>query len=415
MDASLPILPVATDTPGSLSGLGADLHGKQLDRGAYGGFGRMLDQAHTALSAATDSSPAQSLEAGKLIRQLQLLPQGGKLLPLLQQVLDGAATRGVDPQQVLARIAAQLEQLGSNTDLEPAEAIATALQQLVDETAALPAPAVSTALTVVAEGDESATGARPGDAPLERTLARNPSRPAGAVDTMERMPFNDTHRETTSYATDRALLQSQQTAQAPHQGQTELATVLAAIRRLNGDGKPALADSPLRPESIASPVSSAVAPTTSATATSGLPTLNLATPFNQGGWDQALGERIQWMVSQKLQGAQLKLNPAHLGPMEVRVQMNNDQASIQFTSAHAVVREALETALPRLREMFESAAVELVDVDISDQSSAERQRTGAEPAVAGRHRDEDQDADAEMLLESPLAGVLNSSRIDLFA
>ena len=82
------------------------------------------------------------------------------------------------------------------------------------------------------------------------------------------------------------------------------------------------------------------------------PTLGLDVPVQQPGWDRALGERIQWLVGQRLQGARIQLNPAHLGPMEVRIQVQQDQANIQFSSAHSVVREALEAALPRLRELL---------------------------------------------------------------
>ena len=127
-------------------------------------------------------------------------------------------------------------------------------------------------------------------------------------------------------------------------------------------------------------------------------------PVQQANWDQALGERIQWLMGQRLQGAQIKLNPAHLGPMEVRIQVQHDQASIQFSSAHAVVREALEAALPRLRDMFESAGVELLNVDVSGQSLAHQQGApeGRE-APTWKRLASGPDEGGETVLETPVS------------
>jgi flagellar hook-length control protein FliK len=107
---------------------------------------------------------------------------------------------------------------------------------------------------------------------------------------------------------------------------------------------------------------------------SALPTATLDTPLRQPGWDKALSERVMWVVNQKFQGVELKLNPAHLGPIEVRVQMQNDQAQVSFVAQHGPVREALEAALPRLREMFNANGFNLADVNISQHSFAEQQR-----------------------------------------
>ena len=124
-------------------------------------------------------------------------------------------------------------------------------------------------------------------------------------------------------------------------------------------------------------------------------------------------EGIGPAFAQKLQGAQIKLNPAQLGPMEVRIQMQHDQASIQFTSAHAVVRDALEAALPRLRDMFESAGVQLVNVDVSGQSIAHQQAApeGREPPAWKRFAGAGEDGGVALMerpaavAETPRAGI----------
>ena len=105
-------------------------------------------------------------------------------------------------------------------------------------------------------------------------------------------------------------------------------------------------------------------------------------PFRQSGWEAALGERLVWMTSQQLQAAEIRLNPPHLGPMEVRIQFGSDQAQIHVASQHAVVREAIETSIPRLREIFDNAGVQLGDVNVSQHSFAQ-QRQPRDPAGAG--------------------------------
>ena len=153
-------------------------------------------------------------------------------------------------------------------------------------------------------------------------------------------------------------------------------------------------------------------------AATSLPGTQVSVPFQQPGWDQAVGERVLWMVNQKLQGAEIKLNPPHLGPIEVRVQLHQDQAQVNFTAQHAVVREALEAALPRLRDMFQGQGMALVNVDVSDRSLAE-QRERAEGEGRGARGEVAGIGDEALIGEDePLAMIRTlppDRAIDLFA
>ncbi len=147
-----------------------------------------------------------------------------------------------------------------------------------------------------------------------------------------------------------------------------------------------------------------------------LPATADAVPLGQAGWDRALGEQVQWMVGNRLQGAEIRLNPAHLGPMEVRIQMQNDQANITFTAQHGVAREALEAAIPRLREMLGESGLQLNNVTVSDQSLAEQRRQdtqafqahGSSTPVAG-------DAEEEPVTVTVTPLREGSGSIDYFA
>jgi hypothetical protein len=108
------------------------------------------------------------------------------------------------------------------------------------------------------------------------------------------------------------------------------------------------------------------------------PMLSVDSPVNSARWSGDLGKNIQWMMNQSINGAQMRLNPQQLGPIEIRLQMENGQATVAFTAQHAATREAIDAAIPRLREMLIEQDVNLVDVNVSQHSFAEQQQQQSE-------------------------------------
>ena len=103
--------------------------------------------------------------------------------------------------------------------------------------------------------------------------------------------------------------------------------------------------------------------------TGSMPTMSstLSTPVQSPNWSQGVAERVAWMAQGNFHTAEIKLNPAHLGPMEIKLSISDDnKASVTFVSAHAPVREALDAAVPRLREMLENQGLSLADVDVAE-------------------------------------------------
>lgn len=96
--------------------------------------------------------------------------------------------------------------------------------------------------------------------------------------------------------------------------------------------------------------------------------LSVPTPIRDQNWAGDFGQKIVWLASSDKQSAQLTLNPPHMGPIEVSLNMNKGSATASFVSASAEVRDAIETALPRLREMFASAGIALGQTNVSAQS-----------------------------------------------
>ncbi|MGE9764209.1 flagellar hook-length control protein FliK [Pseudomonas sp. PDM20] len=93
-----------------------------------------------------------------------------------------------------------------------------------------------------------------------------------------------------------------------------------------------------------------------------------AVSVQQNGWTDQVVDRVMWMSSQNLKSAEIQMDPANLGRLEVRIHMTGDQTQVNFVSANANVREALDSQQHRLREMFNQQGMQL-DVNVSDQSA----------------------------------------------
>ncbi|MGV3742211.1 MAG: flagellar hook-length control protein FliK [Burkholderiaceae bacterium] len=91
----------------------------------------------------------------------------------------------------------------------------------------------------------------------------------------------------------------------------------------------------------------------------------LAPPVGTPAWDQAVGQKIVWMVGGAQQSASLSLNPPDLGPMQIVLNVSNSQANATFVAAQPEVRQALEAALPKLREMLGDAGIQLGQTNIN--------------------------------------------------
>ncbi|MBE9609957.1 flagellar hook-length control protein FliK [Chitinilyticum piscinae] len=105
---------------------------------------------------------------------------------------------------------------------------------------------------------------------------------------------------------------------------------------------------------------------------------HLAEPVGSKGWGDALAQRVGMMLGRKEQQIDMQLNPPHLGPMEVKLTLGNEQASVVFTSQHAAVREALAAATPRLTALLADQGIQLTDVQVASDSLQQHQQQAAQ-------------------------------------
>ena len=112
--------------------------------------------------------------------------------------------------------------------------------------------------------------------------------------------------------------------------------------------------------------------------------VNQPLAMHQNGWSEEVVNRVMYLSSANLKSADIQLEPAELGRLDIRVNIAADQpAQVNFMSGHAGVREALEGQMHRLREMFAQQGMGQVDVNVSDQS---RNWQGQGQEQQGQHR-----------------------------
>ncbi|MDN3682640.1 flagellar hook-length control protein FliK [Vibrio tapetis subsp. quintayensis] len=119
---------------------------------------------------------------------------------------------------------------------------------------------------------------------------------------------------------------------------------------------------------------------------------------------EQLAERVQMMLSKNLKNIDIRLDPPELGRMQIRMTMNNDVASVQFTVANQQTRDIVEQAMPRLREMLAQQGLQLADTSVQQQNAGQQQQS---QYVAGQNgqqgrKNGDNDADGELGLDNPL-------------
>ena len=140
----------------------------------------------------------------------------------------------------------------------------------------------------------------------------------------------------------------------------------------------------------------------------------ISAPVGSPAWDTGLGEQMVWMSAQKNHVAELHLNPPDLGPLQITLTVNNDQASAQFVSHHAAVREAIEAALPRLKEMLADAGITLGNATVSADSSRDQSGTGGARQGSGAVL-EDASADSAGPLQRGSLQWWHRGSVDVFA
>ncbi|UNP87595.1 flagellar hook-length control protein FliK [Aeromonas encheleia] len=102
-----------------------------------------------------------------------------------------------------------------------------------------------------------------------------------------------------------------------------------------------------------------------------LPHLRLATPEAPA----QLHQKVNLMLADKLQQAEIQLDPLGLGKMKIQIQIDaSNQANVHFVVQHGQTREMLEQAMPRLRDMLAGQGIQLGQTLVQQQPQQQPQQ-----------------------------------------
>jgi len=140
-----------------------------------------------------------------------------------------------------------------------------------------------------------------------------------------------------------------------------------------------------------------------------LDSASVQTPIqvNKDVASEQLAERVHMMMSKNLKHIDIRLDPPDLGKVHIRMHMNGDTTSVHFTVASHHARDALESSMPRLREMLSQQGVQIGDTAVQQQSSQQQNgyaASGGEQSQNGRSasdssfNDENDESDVKLTM-----------------
>ncbi len=157
-------------------------------------------------------------------------------------------------------------------------------------------------------------------------------------------------------------------------------TELQETGMVSGDVRKTKPPSALPPAQSA-PVTSAVAPSLHSSSAppapqAANPVFTVNAPVLDPAWEAAVNDRVVWLAGRNIPSAEIRLNPAELGPLQVQLSVDEKAVNVTFNAAHAVTRDALESALPRLKDMLLENGMSLEGANVNDHGVGHRESGG---------------------------------------
>jgi len=146
--------------------------------------------------------------------------------------------------------------------------------------------------------------------------------------------------------------------------------------------------------------------------------LSVSTPLHESGWKSDFAQKVVWVATSQNQTAELTLTPPNMGSIEVSLHIDKDSATATatFASANAEVRETIETALPRLREMLAGIGIQLGQANVSAESFRQTANQGSESSTSSRTSNDILASDRQgSQTPAQVVTALGRGLVDLFA
>ena len=222
-------------------------------------------------------------------------------------------------------------------------------------------------ITAVDTGENLSSGGE-GTATVPPTMAMAPSRRAQATSASATQPAQDGRvapagRPSTSPALPQTSPASDAAAASrpttTDTSPTPLPTAAVATGRAEG-GSFSLG--------VALPTSGAHSPVR----TDGSPLLSsrIESPIHSAEFKEQFARQVAGVVVQGQDRAEIRLTPAELGPIRIRVSLNAEDAALDISAAHAATRAAIESSMSTLKQMLADHGLRLSDYRMDQGNNA---------------------------------------------
>jgi len=94
-------------------------------------------------------------------------------------------------------------------------------------------------------------------------------------------------------------------------------------------------------------------------------------------------QQVTWLVKNGLSEAEIRVKPADMGPISVRIEMNQNEATLSFAVTQAETRGAVQDSLHRLTEMLAESGISLGEANVGGENFNQQPRDGGN---SGRNR-----------------------------
>ncbi len=328
--------------------------------------------------SASASTPAGAGAAG------QALPAGVTVTPASTAMDSGNGSDATADASVDEATLQQLAQDMARMNGADAEARATGQGLAQDDTATTTAVPADTDAADAMAGELAGTAA-----------AATPSSRRGAAATASAGTGTQAGRGkvdmagagTGMPATTRSAAATSSTDTGASSGQEDRAAAGAQTTELAGSTPDTpLAAGPARAEGtpFSLGLATPAAPAHSPSRVDGSPLLSsrIDSPVHSEEFKEQFARQVAGVVVQGQDRAEIRLTPAELGPIRIRIALNAEEAALDISAAHAATRAAIESSVHTLRQMLADHGLRLADYRM-DQGLMSQQRQPGQDGAAG--------------------------------
>ena len=142
--------------------------------------------------------------------------------------------------------------------------------------------------------------------------------------------------------------------------------------------------------------------------------LTMSSALGTSGWDGELLGRVNMLIKGGIQEAKIQLSPPEMGRLEIKVSTEGDSAKIMFSVDNIAAKDAIEQAIPRLRELLEQGGLQLAHSEVADHSQSNQGQGDVDETALGSDLAMDAEGDGEEGNSWQLGISLSNSTVDYY-